>query len=96
MNGCSVLCRNVAWVLQDSSFGGRATGRFSVADFVGNNFVKDGSWLGSPEAVRVPECRARFISQNTAVCVVVLSWEGCRWTVVDHIAHDLCMKRGFA
>ena len=52
-DGCSVLCRNVAWVLQDSSIAGRATGRFSVADFVGSDFTKDGSWLGSPEAVRL-------------------------------------------
>lgn len=50
--GCSVFRRNVAWMLQDSSFAGRATGRFALADFVGSDFAKDGSWLGSPEAVR--------------------------------------------
>ena len=55
MTGCSVLRRNVAWVVQDSSFAGRATGRFALANFVGSEFAKDGAWLGRPEAVRPPE-----------------------------------------
>ena len=45
-------CRNVAWVVADS--GGRATGRYPLSKFVGAEFVKGGSWLGSPQAVRTP------------------------------------------
>ena len=75
MNGCSVLCRNVAWVLQDSSFEGRATGRFSLADFVGSDFVKDGSWLGSPEAVRVSEHRIHSTHRLLQCCgLFYLGW----------------------
>lgn len=72
----SALCRNVVWVLQDSSVGGRATGRFSVADFVSSDFVKDGSWLGSPEAVRgwciALRCRVHKILQRWAINIAQL------------------------
>ena len=68
-----MLRRNVAWVLQDSSFGGRATGRFPVADFVDSDFAKDGSWLGSPEAVRafaVAHCLIHATAQRQGTITV--------------------------
>ncbi|KAK9839198.1 hypothetical protein WJX81_000745 [Elliptochloris bilobata] len=60
----------VAWVLEDSSFGGRATGRYPVSEFVGGDFMKDGSWLGSPEAVVHATDKA---SGNDTTLVLVLS-----------------------
>ncbi|KAK9839294.1 hypothetical protein WJX81_005986 [Elliptochloris bilobata] len=60
----------VAWVLADSGSGGRATGRYFVSDFVGANFAKDGSWLGSPEAVVHATDKA---SGNDTTLVLVLS-----------------------
>ena len=38
--------------MDDRSTAGRETGQLPVSSFVDDDFSKDGTWLGSPQAVR--------------------------------------------
>ena len=40
--------------MDDRSTAGRETGQLPVSSFVSDNFTKDGTWLGIPQAVRKP------------------------------------------
>lgn len=66
--------RSVAFVLDDRSTAGRETGQLPVSSFVSDDFSKDGTWLGSPQAVREPPL---LHHSRTLLGMHSIKWTSC-------------------